>query len=95
MVLDPDVAGELGRYLTALESDLEAVRSELGAVRAATRAESIEADLLAQLTVEEQAALEPFLQNADAAELRARRDLLAKQRDVLVKATGILRARLG
>ncbi len=94
MALDPDVAGELGRYRTALESSLVKVRDDLGRVRAEIRLENIEAELLPALTPEEQAALEPFLQHKNLAELNTQRLLLVAQRDALVKAIGLVGVRL-
>ena len=94
MALDPDVAGELDRYLTDLKESLDGVRERLGTVRAEIRLENIEALLLAQLTAAEQAALEPFLQKKNLAELQAQRDLLAAQRDALVKAIDLVKARI-
>lgn len=58
------------------------------------RIETIEAELLTGLTAEEQAALEPFLQRKNLAELRQQRDLLVVQRDALVKAIDLVRAKL-
>ena len=94
MPLDPDVAGELGRYVALLEKALGTVKENLGTVRAQIRLENIEAQLLAQLTPEEQAALEPFTQRLNLAELIAKRDLLVAQRDALTKAIGLVKARL-
>jgi hypothetical protein len=92
--LPQDVAGELGRYKTTLEKALAGVREELGTVRAQIRLENAEAQLLAQLTAEEQSAIQPFLQQLNLAELIAHRDLLTVQRDALMKAIGLLEARL-
>jgi hypothetical protein len=94
VALDQDVAGELGRYVSLLEDHLVDVRHELGRVRAEIRLENIEAELLAALTPEERAALEDFLQKKNLAELQAQRQLLTVQRDALVKAIELVRARL-
>lgn len=94
MAVDQDVAGELGRYADLLEKALAGVRQSLGLVRADMRIETIEAELLTGLTAEEQAALEPFLQRKNLAELRQQRDLLVVQRDALVKAIDLVRAKL-
>lgn len=93
--LPQDVAGELGKYVDLLKRSLEQVRAALREVVAQIRLENVEAQLLPQLTAAEQAALEPFTQRLNLAELTARRDLLAAQRDALAKAIGILEARLG
>lgn len=95
MVLSPDVAGELGRYVTLLKKGLTCVQEELGRVKSQIRMENLEALLLAQLSPEEQAALEPFLQKLNLAELQSERELLLLQRDTLLKAIGLLEARLG
>jgi hypothetical protein len=86
VALDQDTAGELGRYVNGLEEHLVAVRQELRRVRGEILLENIEAEMLAALTAEEQAALEPFLQRKNLAELQAQRQLLIAQRDALVKA---------
>lgn len=94
MAVDQDVAGELGRYVAALEESLAGVREMLALVRAEIRLEQIEAQLLSELTAEEQAALDPFLQHKNLAELNAQRGLLIAQRDALVKAINLVRAKL-
>lgn len=92
--LPQDVLGELGRYLTKLQAALETVRQDLGTVRAQIRLENVEAELLALLTPEEQAAIDPFTQHLNLAELTQKRDLLVVQRDALVHAIEIVKARL-
>jgi hypothetical protein len=93
--LPQDVAGELGRYLTRLKASLEQVRDELSRTRAAIKVENIEAQLLNALSVDEKAALDPFLQALNLVELQARRDVLLAQEATLVKAIGLVEARLG
>ena len=95
MPLPPDVAGELGRYVTLLKKALVCVQEELGRVRSQIRMENLEAQLLGQLTGPERTALGPCLQKLDLAELQAERVLLSDRRDALVKAIGLLEARLG
>lgn len=92
--LPQDLAGELGKYADALRRSLEQVRQASGTVVAQIRLENIEAQLLAQLTAAEQAALEPFTQRLNLAELIAERNLLIAQRDALVKALALVEARL-
>jgi hypothetical protein len=92
--LPQDVAGELGRYKTTLEKALVLVREDLRATIVQIRLENAEAQLLSQLTVEEQAAIQEFLQSLNLAELQAKRDLWVVKRDALIKAIGLLEARL-
>ena len=92
--LPQDLAGELGKYQDALKRSLQEVLDERRTVLAQIRLENVEAQLLAALTPEEQAALERFTQRLNLAELQARRDLLTAERDALVKAIGLLEARL-
>ena len=92
--LPQDLAGELGKYQDGLKRSLQEVLDERRTVMAQIRLENVEAQLLAALTAEEQAALEPFTQRLNLAELQAKRDLLTAQRDALVKAIGLLEARL-
>jgi flagellar biosynthesis chaperone FliJ len=92
--LPQDVAGELGKYVDTLKRSLETVRQDLGVVRAQIRLENVEAQLLTGLSAEEQSALQPFLQQLNLAELQSRRDLLLVEQSALVKAIGLLEARL-
>lgn len=92
--LPQDEAGELGRYITHLKNKSQEVRERLQKVRADIRAERFEAELLAQLTAEEQAAIQDFLEKKNLAELISARDLLVAQRDALEKAVLLLRAKL-
>lgn len=92
--LPQDVAGELGRYVRQLKKSLEGVQQERARVRTEIRLENVEAQLLAQLTPEEQAALDRFLQKKNLAELQAHRDLLIAQQAALEKAIGLLEAEL-
>jgi len=89
-----EVAGELGRYVTLLKKSLEDVRGKLGRVKADIRLENIEAELLLALSAEEQAALHPFMSSLNLVELKAERQLLVAQQDALVKAIGLVEAKL-
>lgn len=89
-----EVTGELGRYVTLLKKSLEDVRQRLGRVKADIRLENIEAELLTALSAEEQAALHPFMSALNLVELKAERQLLVTQQDALVKAIGLVEAKL-
>lgn len=89
-----EIAGELGRYATLLKKSLEDVRQRLGRVKADIRLENIEAELLTALSAEEQAALHPFMSALNLVELKAERQLLVTQQDALVKAIGLVEAKL-
>ena len=89
-----EIAGELGRYVTLLKKSLEDVRGKLGRVKADIRLENIEAELLLALSAEEQAALHPFMSALNLVELKAERQLLVAQQDALMKAIGLVEAKL-